>query len=490
MSKIPNGHRPDQVVNEYESLLQHAKDHALTYLKGVSQRPVKSLANDEELRDALGGPLPEGPSDPTEVLDALVAGVDRGLVPTGHGRYFGYVVGGTLPIAMAADWLTSTWDQNCIVHDISPATSVVEEICSSWLVELFGLPMNTSVAFVPACTHAELLCLAAARHKVLADRGWNVAEQGLQGGPEVVVLVNDSTHTAVIRSLQILGLGGGIRPLATDAQSRILPDALDAALRDAAGTPLIVCGQVGEINTGGVDYLDALCDKVHAVGGWVHLDAAFGMWAAASPSLRHTLVAGIEDADSWATDAHKWLNTPYDGGIAMIAHPDIHRAAIPLSAQYLNLQDKQRHPVEWGIEVSRRSRAFPIWATLRCLGRAGIAEIVDRCCTHARRLAHLISVDDSIHVVNEVMLNQVLVCLEHPEGDHDSHTRQVATLFQDKGAGWATVSRWRDRVVLRLSLTNWATTTNDIDVAARSLIECHRSLLGQRQKIRKTSSIN
>lgn len=463
---------------DYGALLGQALRHSLDYINGIPDRPVRALATDSELHGLLGGPMPDQSTDPAQVLSDLVAGVDRGLVPTGNGRYLGYVVGGTLPVALAADWMTSAWDQNCIVHDISPATAVVEEICASWLVDLFGLPAATSVAFVPACTHAELLCLAAARHKVLAQRGWNVAEQGMRGAPEVAVLINGAAHAAVVRSLEILGLGGSIRRVAVDAEARMLPDALDEALHETAGMPLIVSGQVGEINTGGIDHLRMVCEKTHAAGGWVHLDAAFGMWAAASPTLRRNVADGIELADSWATDAHKWLNTPYDGGVAMIADPQAHRAALPLDASYLQLQPDQRHPVQWGLEVSRRSRVFPVWAALRQLGRSGVADLVDRCCAHARRIADLLAAEDGIEILNDVTLNQVTVRFTPASGadGSDAHTLRVVNRFQELGESWASPSLWQDRTVLRLCLINWATTAQDIDRAAASLIQCHRDL--------------
>lgn len=461
-----------QLPSPYPPLLHRAVQHSLAYLRGVPDRPVRALADDAELRELLGGPLPQGSSDPLEVLDALVRGVDRGLVPTGNGRYLGYVVGGTLPVALAADWLTSVWDQNCIVHDISPATAVTEEVCGRWLVELFGLPARTSAAFVPACTHAELLCLAVARHKVLLDRGWDVARRGLAGAPEVTVLVNGASHAAVVRSLQFLGLGGRIVPVAVDSEARMVPAALEEAVREHGGGPLIVSAQAGEINTGGIDRLRLVCEKTHAVGGWVHVDGAFGMWAAASPALRRDVADGMELADSWAVDTHKWLNTPYDGAVALIADPEAHRAALPLEASYLQLQPEQRHPVEWGLEVSRRSRVFPIWAALRGLGREGVAQLVETSCAHARRLAELLVREPGVRVLNDVTLNQVLVRF----GDDDTHTLRVAEWFQERGEGWASPSRWQGRTVLRLCLVNWATSEGDVERAAASLVECHREV--------------
>ncbi|MEV0375636.1 pyridoxal-dependent decarboxylase [Streptomyces sp. NPDC050636] len=474
------------MTDRYAALLEQAAGHALAYLGGLAERPVKPLADDEELRGLLGGSLPQAPGDPAEALEMLVKAVERGLAPSGNGRYYGYVVGGTLPVAMAADWLTSAWDQNCIVHDGSPATAVAEEVCAAWLLDLLDLPRGASVAFTPACTHAELLCLAAARHKVLADRGWDVASQGLREAPPVRVLANADTHSAVLRCLQVLGLGGSIEYLATDDEARIRPNALQRALEAHAGVPLIVCGQVGEINTGGIDRLAELCERTHEAGGWVHLDAAIGMWAAASPRLRGGVLAGIERADSWAADAHKWLNTPYDCGVAFIADSTAHRAAVPLTADYLNTDDGRRHPAQWGLEISRRSRVFPLWAALRTLGRSGVAELVDHCCANARLFAGLLADEQDVEVVNEVSLNQVLVRF-HPQvscntgegagAAADAHTAKVAALFRERGQGWASSSQWRGQTVLRLCLINWATTEHDVRRAAASLLDCHRTLV-------------
>ncbi|MFJ4713491.1 pyridoxal phosphate-dependent decarboxylase family protein [Streptomyces sp. NPDC088785] len=464
----------------YRDLLDTAHAHAVRYLDGLPERPVHALAGDEELHALLGGPLPAEGQQPHDVLEQLTRGVERGLVPSGNGRYLGYVVGGTLPVALAADWLTSAWDQNCIVHDISPATAVVEDICRAWLVDLFGLPAATSAAFVPACTHAELLCLAVARHTVLARHGWDVAASGLDGAPPVRVLINATAHAAVVRSLEFLGLGGAVERVPVDAEARMLPAALDAAVRAADGHPLIVCAQAGEINTGGIDHLRTVCETTHAADGWVHLDGAFGLWAAASPTLRSNVADGVELCDSWATDAHKWLNTPYDGAVALIADPTAHRAALPLDASYLQLQPDQRHPVEWGLEVSRRSRVFPLWAALRTLGAQGVAELVDRCCAHARLLAARLRAEPGITVVNDVSLNQVIVTFAPSDADADAdavdaRTLRVALALQAEGETWASPSTWQDRTVLRLCLINWATDRDDVERAAAALLRAHRT---------------
>lgn len=464
-------------VAVYSELLSRAMEKALGFLAALPDRPPLVPDCDGELRQLMGGALPASPAAPREVLELLLEGADLGVCPSGSGRYFGYVTGGVLPLALAADWLASVWDQACSVYELSPLTSILEDICQGWLVDLFGLPDRTSVSFTPACTYANLLGLAAARHKVLANRGWDVANAGMNGAPPVTVLVNETIHASVLRSLKILGLGGGIRHLPTDGQGRITAQALASGLAEAADAPVIVCGHIGEVNTGAVDDLEQLSRGVHLAGGWLHLDAAFGMWAAAT-SRRHTLLRGLDLADSWATDAHKWLNVPYDSGIALIADPDAHRAALATVPAYLNQSNaQQRHPMQWELGFARRSRVIPVWAALRQLGKEGVAQLVDRHCALARRLADSLAAEPGVHIANEVVLNQVAVRFEHPSLDSDTHTRQVAEAFQRQGEAWASTSRWNGQAVLRLSIVNWVTTAEDIDRAARSLITCHRTLL-------------
>jgi glutamate/tyrosine decarboxylase-like PLP-dependent enzyme len=464
-------------LSVYRELLSRAAEKAQEYLAALPDRPPLVPDCDGELRRHMGGALPASPSTPREVLELLLEGADLGICPSGSGRYFGYVAGGILPVALAADWLTSVWDQACSVYELSPLTSVLEDVCQQWLIGLFGLPPDTSVSFTPACTYASLLGLAAARHKVLAGHGWDVTTQGMTGAPPVTVLVNEAIHASVLRSLHVLGLGGGIRELATAGQGRITPQALAAGLKQAAGTPVIVCGHVGEVNTGAVDDLPLLASSVHLAGGWLHLDAAFGMWAAAT-RRRHTLLRGLDLADSWATDAHKWLNVPYDCGIAFIADPAAHRAALAAAPDYLNHGNaRQRHPMQWELGFARRSRVIPVWAALRQLGKDGVAQMVDRHCALARRLAAHLATEPGVHVAGEVVLNQVPVWFEHPSRDSDTHTRQVAEAFQHQGVAWASTSRWNGHSVLRLSIINWATTEQDIDRAAGSLIACHRTLV-------------
>lgn len=464
-------------VDEYRELLPRVLNEALGYVEDLPDRCVRMPDTGAVLHEIMGGPLPLTSEPAEKVLETLLRGGQLGVSPTTSPRYFGYVMGGTLPVALAADWMTSTWDQCGGLFDMSPLTGVLEDICGKWLVDMFELPPVTSVAFTPACTYSNILSLTAARYAVLEKYGWDVREQGLQGAPTVTVLVNDEIHSSILRALNVLGLGGNVRRISTDNQRRMRMDVLDAELQRAAGSPLIVCGQVGELHSGDVEYLEPLCERVHAAGGWVHVDAAFGLWAAAT-DRRHTLLAGLEQVDSLATDAHKWLNVPYESGIAFIADKNAHREALSMSPDYLQHdQPQKRHTIDWGLGISTRSRVIPIWAALRQLGKDGVAGMVDRHCAQARRFAALLTDEPGVTVLNEVSLNQLAVRFHHPALDADTHTQNVADAFQDAGVGWAQTSRFNGQIVLRLSMTNWATTDDDIDRSAQSLITQHRRLI-------------
>jgi glutamate/tyrosine decarboxylase-like PLP-dependent enzyme len=402
---------------------------------------VRAVAGVEELRDALGGPLPEQPTEPAAVIDELVAAADPGLVAVPSGRYFGFVIGGSVPASLAADWLTSTWDQNAGLVVISPAAAVVEEVAGRWLKELLGLPAHASFALVTGCQMAHVTALAAARHDVLARAGWDVERDGLTGAPPIRVLAGEERHVTIDRALRLLGLGTA-ELVPADEQGRMRADALSAAVGTSPG-PSIVCAQVGDVNTGAIDDVPAIVEAAHEAGAWVHVDGAFGLWAAASPELRG-LVAGVERADSWATDAHKWLNVPYDSGLAFVAHPDAHRAALRVTASYLIQADAggPRDQVDWTPEFSRRARGFAVYAAIRSLGRVGIAELVERCCAHARRFADRLASEPGVEILNDVVLNQVLVRFLDPGGDHDGRTAAVVRRIQDEGVRSA---RWRPR---------------------------------------------
>ncbi|HEV2918684.1 MAG TPA: aminotransferase class V-fold PLP-dependent enzyme, partial [Actinomycetota bacterium] len=416
-----------------EQALETAAAHATQFLRGLPERPVAARAGAEELRARLGGPLPEHPSDPAEVVAQLAELADDGLVASAGPHFFGFVVGGSLPAALAADWLAAAWDQNAGLFVLGPAAATVEDVAAGWLCELLGLPATATCGFVTGGLGANFGGLAAARNHVLARAGWDVVRDGLLGAPPVEVVVGAERHVTIDVALRYLGLGSGrLRVVPADDQGRMDDAALGEVLAPLKG-PTIVCAQAGNVNTGAFDPLAAICAAGHDHGAWVHVDGAFGLWAGASPALRH-LVAGVEQADSWATDAHKWLNVPYDSGLVFVAHPQAHLAAFAKVASYLTPgQGGERDPDAFGPEGSRRARGFPVWAALRSLGRAGVVELVERCCGHARRFADLLGAADGVEVLNEVVLNQVRVRFPDPGGDHDGRTREVIRRVQADG---------------------------------------------------------
>ena len=350
------------------------------------------------------------------MVEELAANVEGGLVASAGPRYFGFVIGGGVPAALAADWLTSAWDQNAGLYVIGPAAAVAEEIAGAWLAELFGLPAGVSVGFTTGATMASFTGLAAARHALLARSGWDVERQGLFGAPEIPVVVSDESHVTIFAALQMLGMGRErVTRVATDDQGRMRADALREALA-AIDRPALVCAQAGNVNTGGFDPLPAIVAAVRGNGGWLHVDGAFGLWAAADPARRH-LVEGVGDADSWTTDAHKWLNVPYDSGLSFTADPAAHHAAMTLgAAYYVETTGGERDNYNWVPESSRRARGFAVWAALRQLGRSGLAEMIGRTSDHARRFAAGLEGAPGTRVLNDVVLNQVLVRFEDPSG--------------------------------------------------------------------------
>ncbi len=438
-------------------LLRRTAEIAAEFLESLEDRPVWPPASVTELRQALGGALPDEPSEPLVVVEELAAHADPGVVAIPGGRYFGFVIGGSLPAALAADWLTSAWDQNAGLVVCGPAAAVVEEVAGEWLKELFGLPPETSFAFVTGCQMAHVTCLAAARHAVLERAGWDVERNGLSGAPPIRVLVGGKRHVTVDRALRLLGLGtASTVSVPVDDQGRMRPDAVEAALAGGDG-PAVVCAQVGEVNTGAVDAMPEIAALSKAAGAWLHVDGAFGLWAAASPELRH-LVEGVGEADSWATDAHKWLNVPYDCGLAFVAHPDAHRAAMAMTAEYLVADpDAARDQMDWTPEFSRRARGLTVYAALRSLGRSGVAELVERCCRHARRFADDLGQLPGCEIINEVVLNQVLLRF----GD-DETTRAVLEAVQRSGEAWMSGTIWDGRFAIRISVSNWRTSDDDV----------------------------
>jgi glutamate/tyrosine decarboxylase-like PLP-dependent enzyme len=446
-------------------LLNATADHAADFLDSLDGRPIFPPLSLEELRASLGGPLPEGPSEPRQVIDELAAAADPGVVAIPSGRYFGFVIGGSVPAALAADWLTSTWDQNAGLYVGGPAAAVVEEVCIEWLRELLGLPDGVSAAFVTGCQMAHVTALAAARHHVLDEVGWDVNRDGLAGSPPIRVVAADLRHVTVDRALRLLGIGAGaIVEIASDERCRMRVDALRAALHDS-DVPTIVVAQAGEVNTGAFDPLDEIADACAEARAWLHVDGAFGLWAAASPKLAH-LLAGHDRADSWATDGHKWLNVPYDSGIAFCAHPAAHRAAMSVVASYLVHAGEggPRDQMDWTPEFSRRARGFPVYAAIRSLGRAGVAEMVERCCHHARRFAELLSAGGA-EVLNDVVLNQVLLRF----GDDARTDAAIERVVRD-GTCFLSGTMFRGSRAMRISVSNWQTSDDDVARSAEAIL--------------------
>jgi glutamate/tyrosine decarboxylase-like PLP-dependent enzyme len=454
-------------MSEIRELLRRTAELAADYVESLDERPVFPEVTPERLREALGGPLPDGPSDPEKVVNELAEGAEPGVVALGSGRYFGFVIGGSLPAALAADWLTSTWDQNAGLYVGGPSASVVEQVTREWLVDLLGLPADASIGYVTGTQMAHVTGLAAARWHVLDAVGWDVGARGLAGAPPVRVLVGEKRHVTIDRALRLLGLGAP-QVIAADDQGRLVPD----GLRDALGGegPAIVCAQAGEVNTGAFDPLPEIADACEAAGAWLHVDGAFGIWAAVSPRLAH-LVEGLERADSWTTDAHKWLNVPYDSGIVLCRHPESHRAAMTTTASYL-IQDvgerRVRDQVDWVPEFSRRARGFAVYAALRSLGRRGLTELVERCCDAASRFAAAITELDGVELLNEVVLNQVLFRF-----DSDERTDEVLRRVQESGRVWMSGTTWDGRKAIRVSVSNWQTGNEEIDLAVDAFSQAY-----------------
>ena len=406
------------------------------------------------------GTLPEEPTPAAAVIDELVEGVQPALVATTGPRYFGFVTGGSLDAATAAEVLATGWDQLAFNAVSSPAAAVVEEVAGGWLKELLGLPRAASFGFTTGGQAANTVALAAARHHVLDEAGWDVEQDGLLGAPPVRVVATGERHATIDRSLRLLGLGvGALEPVAIDDQGAIDPDDLARVLAGGPASPTIVCLQAGNVNSGAFDDLERAAALAHDHGAWVHVDGAFGLWAAASPTTRH-LTAGIETADSWATDGHKWLNVPYDCGYTFCAHPEAHAAAMAYTAAYLTGQGAGglRAPSDFVLESSRRARGFATWAALRQLGRRGVADLVDGCCALARRFADHLSALDGVTVANDVVLNQVLVGF----GD-DDRTDKVVDAVQRSGECWMGATTWHGRRLMRIAVSSWRTTEADVD---------------------------
>ena len=442
---------------DVHDLYRRAARHAADYRAGVADRPVHAREDVDTVASRFVGPLPDASTPAEEVLDALVDAAEPGLVATVGPRYFGFVIGGALEAATAADIVAAGWDQCAFNAALSPAAMAAEQAAGTWLKELLGLPEAASVGFVTGGQEANTVGLATARHHVLAQAGWDVESDGLAGAPPVRLIASAERHGTIDRSLRLLGFGTrAIREVATDRNGEADMTDLERALAEGDGQPTIVCLQAGNVNTGAIDDLRRGAELGRAAGAWVHVDGAFGLWAAASPSTRH-LTDGIELADSWGCDGHKWLNVPYDAGFAFCAHPDTHAASVSYTAAYLTGSGQGTYRgADLTLSSSRRSRGFATWAALRQLGRSGVVEVVDRCCAMARRFADGLS-EGGLEIVNDVVLNQVLVGV----GSDEAADRAVEAVQRD-GTCWLGGTTWRGRRLLRISVSNPTTTEDDV----------------------------
>ena len=450
---------PSQLDHDTNRLLLDAAARATRYLDGLDARPVAPDPSAMARLVELDEPMPMTGSAPSDVLARLDEMVAPATMAMAGPRFFGFVIGGALPVSVATNWLSTAWDQNTGLYRATPGTAVIERVALRWLAELFGFPADTAGAFVTGATVANLCGLAAGRHRVLANAGWNVEANGLFGAPPITVIVGEEVHPTVLKALGLLGLGRDrIVRVPVDGQGRMLASALPAI-----SGPTIVVAQAGNLNTGAFDPLPAIIAHAHAGGAWVHVDGAFGLWAGAVPALAHHVV-GVEQADSVATDAHKWLNVPYDSGIALVKDGEALRAAMAVTASYLPTASEERNPSDYTPELSRRARGVDVWAVLSSLGKEGVAAMIGGTCDHARRFAEGLGAA-GFDILNDVVLNQVLVSFGTPERTH-----RVIAAVQEEGTCWAGPTLWQGKTAMRISVSSWATTTADVDKSVAAII--------------------
>ena len=460
----------------YLAPLQTALRAALAHLSGLETRPVGATATLAELRARLQRPLSSDGMPPEQVVRELVEDTRGGHLGGAGGRFFAWAMGGTVPAALATDWLTSAWDQNAVLYACAPAAAVAEEVVGVWLKDLLGLPAGASFALVSGCQMAHATCLAAARHELLERRGWDVERDGMAGAPPVKILASNR-HGSVERAVRLLGFGDAqVQDLVLDEKERLQPAVLEAALRQAADAPVIVILQAGDLNTGSFDPYAELIPLARHHGAWTHIDGAFGLWAAASERYRH-LLDGHAAADSWATDGHKWLNVPYDCGYAFVARPEAHRAAMSHRAPYLVHDNDARDEMDWNPEWSRRARGFPSYAALRQLGRGGVAQLVDRCCRHARTLVEGLGKLPGVEVLWSPVINQGLVRFRDAspgatEEDHDRATDRMVEKINAHGGAFFMGTTWRGHRAMRVSVMNWQTEQRHLETAIQAVSDC------------------
>jgi glutamate/tyrosine decarboxylase-like PLP-dependent enzyme len=464
----------EQKKSDRRELLRRTSELANEFLDDVANRPVARPVDFEKLLTELGGAgLQRDGGDPVQIVDQLARLAEHAVVATAGPRYFGFVVGGALPVTLAADWLTSAWDQNGAFYAHSPLASATEQIAGDWLIDLFGLAKDSSVGFVTGGTMANFTGLAAGRHALLQKLGWDVEKQGLMGAPKITVVTSDESHISIFACLQMLGLGSEqVVRVPADDQGRMRSDQLRSILAGIE-TPVLVCAQSGNVNTGSFDPIAEIAAEIRDRPSWLHVDGAVGLWAAASPKYQG-LTRGIELANSVSTDCHKWLNVPYDCGIVFVRDAAAHNAAMSLHASYyVTARRAERDNCDWVPEASRRARGFTVYAALRFLGRKGIEELVDRCCLLARRMADRLSKDPIVTALNNVVLNQVLVRFSDSSGrDSDEFTAEVIRRVQEDGTCWLGGTTWHGMRAMRISISNWSTTERDIDLSADAILRC------------------
>ena len=465
----------------FSSVLKIAHEHALDYLEQVHQRPSQPAASLETLRKRLNKPLADEPVAPERVVSDLVHDTEDGMLAMASGRFYGWVMGSALPAALAADWLTSAWHQNSALHATSPAASVTEEVAGEWLKQLLHLPAQASFAFVTGCQMAHVTCLAAARRRLLLRRNWDPEQQGVFGAPPIRIISSPQRHGSFQRAMQLLGFGQrSIVHAESDGNDRLIPAALERVLAADAEAPTIVLLQAGDVNIGAFDPFEQVIPIAKRYNAWVHVDGAFGLWAAASPKYNH-LTRGVESADSWATDGHKWLNVPFDSGYAFVADADAHRGAFTHRAAYFSLDGDARDPMDWNPEWSRRARSFATYAAVRQLGRRGVAEVVDRCCAHAHALVTQIGALPGAELIWAPTLNQGLVRFLDPrpgasEEDHDRRTDAVVAAVQAGREAFFSPTTWRGRRAMRTSVCSWLTDEDDVRRSVAAVAEAMASV--------------
>jgi glutamate/tyrosine decarboxylase-like PLP-dependent enzyme len=463
-------------ASAFQKPLEAALENALVYLEGLDRASVAATVDLATLRSRLGKALPNEGVPPEQVVADLVKDVAGGILGSAGGRFFGWVIGGSVPAALAADWLTSAWDQNSGHHSCGPAAAVVEEVSGNWLKQILGLPAQASFALVTGCQMAHVTCLAAARQAILAKQGWDTEQRGLYGASPIRVVTSDNRHETFDRAIRLLGMGlAQVEYLPADCDGQLPANSLEQALKADSSAPTIVLLQAGDVNTGKYDSFEKLIPIAKHYGAWVHVDGAFGLWAAASARYRH-LVKGVAEADSWATDGHKWLNVPYDCGYAFVADAEAHRASMSSHAAYLTEDGDARDPLDWTPEWSRRARAFPTYAALRQLGRNGVSDLVERCCQHAHSLVMEMGRLPGAEVVSEPVINQGLVRFLDPkpgasDTDHDRRTEEVIAGILASGEAFFGGTTWRGRRAMRVSVSSWLTSEEDVRRVVRAVAE-------------------